>query len=86
VNPHVELLGIVACRVTASVHARTVVDRLRTSFGGAVLEHSIRDSIQMAEAPALRLPITAYAPSSPVADDCRAVAWELLERLGDLES
>ena len=29
VNPHVELLGIVACRVTPSVHAREVIARLR---------------------------------------------------------
>jgi chromosome partitioning protein len=86
VNPHVELLGIVACRVTASIHAREVIALLRTRFGEAVLEHSIRDSIQIAEAPALRLPITAYAPSSPVAGDCRAVAGELLDRLGSLES
>ncbi len=86
VNPHVELLGIVACRVTASIHAREVVARLRERFGSGVLEHSIRDSIQIAEAPALRLPITTYAPTSPVAEDCRAIAKELLDRLGDLES
>lgn len=86
VNPHVELLGIVACRVTASIHTREVLARLREGFGDAVLEHSIRDAIQIAEAPALQLPITAYAPTSAVAEDCRAIAGELLDRLGDLES
>jgi chromosome partitioning protein len=86
VNPHVELLGIVACRVNASIHTREVVARLRDRFGDLVLQQSIRDSIQIAEAPALRLPITTYAPGSPVAEDCRAVAGELLDRLGSLES
>ncbi len=43
-------------------------------------------SIQIAEAPGLRLPITTYAPSSAVAGDYRAVAGELLDRLGSLES
>jgi chromosome partitioning protein len=86
VNPHVEVLGIVACRMNASIHAREVVARLRERYGPVVLEHSIRDSIQIAEAPALRLPITTYAPSSPVAEDCRAVAGELLDRLGRLDS
>lgn len=86
VNPRVELLGIVACRVNASVDSREMVRLLRERFGDVVLEHSIRDSIQIAEAPAFRLPITAYAPSSPVAADWRGVAGELLDRIGSLES
>ena len=86
VNPHVEMLGIVACRVTTSVHAREVVARLRERFGDVVLEHTIRNAIQLAEAPAHQLPITSYAPRSTVAEDCRAVAGELLDRLGDLAS
>ena len=86
VNPQIELLGVVACRVNASVHARAVIVRLRERFGPVVLEQSVRDSVQIAEAPAFRLPITTYAPSSPVAADYRAVAGELLDRLGSLES
>ena len=86
VNPALELLGIVACRVNATSHTRNVVARLRSQFGPVVLEHSIREAIRIAEAPALRLPITRYAPTSPVAGDYRAVAGELLERLGDLSS
>jgi chromosome partitioning protein len=86
VNTHLELLGIVACRVNTTTHAREVVGRLRATFGAAVLEHAVRESIRIAEAPALRMPITEYAPSSPAADDYRAVAVELLDRLGDLSS
>jgi chromosome partitioning protein len=86
VNRRLELLGIVACRVTTSGHSREVVTRLRSQFGAVVLEQSVRAAVQIAEAPALRLPITRYAPTSPVADDYRAVATELLGRLGDLSS
>jgi chromosome partitioning protein len=86
VNPHVELLGIVACRVNATVHTREVVARLRAQFGAVVLEHAVREATRIAEAPAFRLPITQYASASLVAGDYRAVAAELLDRLGDLSS
>jgi chromosome partitioning protein len=86
INPHVELLGIVACRVNPTSHVRDVVGQLRARFGSVVLEHTVRDAIRIAEAPALRLPITRYAPMSRVAEDYRAVAGELLSRLGDLGS
>ena len=86
INPHVELLGIVACRVNATGHVRDIVARLRAQFGEIVLEHTVREAIRIAEAPALHLPISQYAPLSPVANDYRAVAAELLDRLGDLSS
>jgi len=86
VNPRLELLGIVACRVNPTSHVRDVVAQLRGRFGSVVLDHSVREAIRIAEAPALRLPITRYAPMSHVADDYRAVAAELLDRLGDLGS
>lgn len=86
VNRRLELLGIVACRVNATSHSNEILARLRSQFGSVVLEHTVRDAIQIAEAPALRLPITRYAPGSPVAADYRAVAVELLDRLGDLSS
>ena len=86
VNPGLRLLGIVACRVNASSHTRAVVAQLRARFGLVVLEHTVREAIRIAEAPAFRLPITAYAPMSPVANDYRAVAVELLNRMGDLAS
>lgn len=86
VNRRLKLLGIVACRVSRTSHTRGVVARLRSQFGDVVLDHSIREAIAIAEAPLVRLPITRYARGSPVAADCRAVADELRERLGDLRS
>jgi chromosome partitioning protein len=86
INPRVELLGIVACRVNPTSHVRDIVGLLRARFGSVVLEHTVRDAIRIAEAPAFSMPITRYAPTSGVANDYRAVAAELLERLGDLSS
>ncbi len=86
VNPRLELLGIVACRVNGTGHVRGVIGQLRAQFGPVVLEQSVREAIRLAEAPASRLPITRYAPTSRAADDYRAVATELLRRLGDLGS
>jgi chromosome partitioning protein len=86
VNPRLELLGIVACRVNPTSHVRDVIGQLRTRFGAVVLDQSVREAIRVAEAPASRLPITRYAPASRAADDYRAVAGELLSRLGDLSS
>lgn len=86
VNSQVQLLGIVACRVNATVHTRQIIARLRAEYGDAVLQHAVRESIRVAEAPAFRMPITRYAPTSPVADDYRGVAGEILDRLGDLQS
>ncbi len=86
INPRVALLGIVACRVNPTSHVRDVVGQLRVRFGSVVLEHTVRDAIRIAEAPAFCMPITRYAPTSGVANDYRAVAAELLERLGDRSS
>jgi chromosome partitioning protein len=86
VNPRLELLGIVACRVNTTGHVRDVIGQLRARFGAVVLEQSVREAIRVAEAPASRLPITRYAPMSRAADEYRAVAVELLSRLGDLGS
>jgi chromosome partitioning protein len=86
VNPRLELLGIVACRVNPTIHVRDVIGQLRARFGAVVLEQSVREAIRLAEAPASRLPITRYAPTSRAADEYRAVAVELLSRLGDLGS
>ena len=86
VNRRIELLAIVACRVNSTVHAREVLTQLRASFGRAVLEQTIRETIRLAEAPALRMPITQYAPWSPAAQDYRAVASEILARMGGTAS
>jgi chromosome partitioning protein len=86
VNTGLQLVGIVVCRVKPTRHTREVVASLRAQFGAVVLDHTVREAIQIAEAPSLHLPITKYAPWSPVADDYRAVAAELLDRIAGLGS
>ena len=86
VNTRLDLLGIVACRVNATIHARDVVAQLRATFGSAVLEQTVRETIRLAEAPALRLPIVRYAPWSAASQDYRAVAREVLARMGGTAS
>ena len=86
VNRRVDLLGIVASRVSATRHTRDVVAQLHTRFGSAVLQQTARESTRLAEAPALQLPITQSAPQSGVAQDYRAIARELLDRMGGTDS
>jgi chromosome partitioning protein len=82
VNQRLDLLGIVACRVNTTLHTRDVLAQLRASFGSVVLEQTVRETIRLAEAPALRMPIIRYAPWSAAAQDYRAVAREILSRMG----
>lgn len=82
VNGRVDLLGIVVCRVNSTLHVREILGRLRDSFDGKVLEQTVRETIRLAEAPTQRMPITRYAPESVASRDYRAVATELLARMG----
>jgi chromosome partitioning protein len=82
INRRLDVLGIVACRVNATLHTREVLAQLRATFGDRVLDRTVRETIRLAEAPALRMPITRYAPWSPAAHDYRAVADELFDRMG----
>ncbi len=82
INPRVTVLGVLICRVNATMHSREVIARLYAQLGSMVLDHGVRDAIRIAEAPAFQLPITRYAPESKVANDYRLVAGELLDRLG----
>jgi chromosome partitioning protein len=78
-NPGLGPPRILAGRVNRTVHSREVLERLRSTYGDLVLHATIRDSVRLAEAAALRLPITLSSHDSPVAHDFRAVAAEVLE-------
>ena len=84
-NPDLILTGILVGRVTRTNHTRDVVAALHAAHGSDVFDQTIRDSIRVPEAAAVGLPVTAYAPSSAVAADIRAVAQEVLWRDPDRE-
>jgi chromosome partitioning protein len=79
-NPDLDLTGIVVGRVSRTNHARDLMDWLRTTYGRAVFDATIRDSIRVPESAMAGLPVTDYAPESKVAADIRAVAAELVAR------
>jgi chromosome partitioning protein len=79
-NPDITLTGIVVERMNRTNHARDVAVTLRAAHGTDVLEETIRDSIRVPEAAAAGLAVTAYAPSSTVAADFRALTTEIIHR------
>jgi chromosome partitioning protein len=79
-NPELTLTGIVVGRVSRTNHARNVAAALRAAHGRDVFDQTIRDSTRVPEAAAAGLPVTVFAPDSPVAADIRAVAAEVIRR------
>lgn len=77
-NPGLGAPRILAGRVNRTVHSRQVLEELQRTYGDLLLRSTIRDSIRLAEAAGLRLPITLSSHESRVANDFRAVAAELL--------
>jgi chromosome partitioning protein len=77
-NPQLGAPRILAGRVNRTVHSRQVLEELQRLYGDLVLRSTIRDSVRLAEAAGLRLPVTLSAHDSRVANDFRAVAAELL--------
>lgn len=77
-NPGLEPPRILAGRVNRTVHSRQILAELRRIYGDLVLESTVRDSVRLAEAAGLRLPITLSAHDSKVANDFRSVAIEIL--------
>ena len=84
-NPRLCLAGIVAGKVKGGArHCIEIVDRLRQSFGDAVFQTVIRDSIRLGEAPGHMEGITRYDPKGYGASDFRALAEEFETRIAKL--
>jgi len=82
-NEGLELLGILACRLDSRArHGPEVLASLRAQYGEAVCDTVIRQNVRLAESPGYRAPVTSFAPRSAGAEDHRALARELLGRLG----
>jgi chromosome partitioning protein len=80
-NPGLELLGILPCRLDARArHGPAVVESLRGQYGAAVLESEIRQNVRLAECAGHCVPITRFDPRSAGAQDYRALAREVTQR------
>lgn len=78
-NPHLEIAGILACRVDfRTKHSQEVLGQLRTRFEGKVCTAVIRENIRLAEAPLHLKPITAYDTHCNGASDYRKLAIEIM--------
>ncbi len=78
-NPTLNILGFLACRVdTRTRHSREILELLVNQFGDKVLKTVIRESIRLAEAPSFQLSINQYGSKSTAADDYRALASEVI--------
>lgn len=79
-NPSLNVLGLVACRVDSRTrHSKEILELLISQFGDKVMQSTIRESIRLAEAPSFQLSISQYGSKSAAADDYRALAAEVLK-------
>lgn len=73
-NPSLKILGILGTMYnTRTIHAREVIEEVRSVFGDKVFDVVIRTSIKFAEAPVVHKPILEYARTHP-----GAVAYKTL--------
>lgn len=78
-NPHLEITGILPCRVDyRTKHSQEVLAQLRSRFEGKVYHSVIRENIRLAEAPLHLKPINIYDTHCNGADDYRKLAKEVM--------
>jgi len=80
----IELRALVSNYDQRTRFARDILARVEAHFGEGMLRTRIRSSVKVREAALAGVPLSAYAPESPAADDYAALARELLgsERQG----
>lgn len=84
-NPELRLAGIVAGKIKGGArHCAEIIERLHQSFGDAVFQTAIRDSIRVGEAAGHTKGITRYDPRGHGAADFRALAEEFEKRMAAL--
>lgn len=74
-NPSLKILGILGTMYNArTIHAKEVVEEIRSVFGDKVFDVVIHSSIRFAEAPVVHKPILEYASGHPGAVAYRTLA------------
>lgn len=86
INPDLEILGIVPCRVDRRTRlAKEVLGGLQKRFGSLVTEISISESVKMRECPSFGEPITKYDPKGRATEDYRKLSKEIFKRIKKYE-
>ncbi len=81
-NPALEVLGILPCRLDSRArHGPEVVASLREHYGPQLFRTTIRQNIRLAECAGHRAAITGFDPRSAGSEDYRALAREVAERM-----
>lgn len=82
VNPDLEILGLLPCRLRKGTKAGgEIVKKLREAFEGLVFETAIHENTKLAEAPSHGVPITHYDRKSQGAADYASLADEVNNRI-----
>jgi len=80
-NPELEILGVLACRVDKRTRlSQDVIQELKKRLGEKLLPVHIRESVKIAEAPSFGEPITKYDSKGPGSEDFRALAKLIAKR------
>lgn len=83
VNPDLELSGIVVTMYsTGTIHAREVLDEIRTAFGDKVFDTVIYKSIRFAEASVASQSIVDYASTHKGSEAYRQLARTIAQQVG----
>jgi len=81
VNPGLEIVGLALIRFEPTRHAREVSSLLSRRFGDLLFPRAVRKTVRLQDAQLYSQPITCYDSRSSGADDYRALAAAILERL-----
>lgn len=82
VNPDLEILGLLPCRLRKGTKAGSeIVKKLRETFEGLVFETVIHENTKLAEAPSHGMPVNFYDKKSQGAIDYAALADEVTNRM-----
>lgn len=80
-NPDLEILGVLPCRVDKRTRlSLDVLAELKKRLGDKLLPIHIRESIKLAECPSFCEPITTYDTKGAGAEDFRALAKLIMKR------
>jgi len=83
INADLLLAGVVITQYDGrKVHSREIVDQIKAFFKDQVFKTLIRANVSLTEAPSFGQDIFTYKPTSPGAEDYRALAEELLKGAG----